>query len=86
MFFGDYLILLKIIDVVIFIYLRFVKLLGLVIVDMINGIFIFICMKKIILVFVIFYIFLIDFINILIIINNCVFLYFGLFIYIIYSL
>lgn len=57
MFFGDYLILLKIIDVVIFIYLRFVKLLGLVIVDMINGIFIFICMKKIILVFVIFYIF-----------------------------
>lgn len=77
MFFGDYLILLKIIDVVIFIYLRFVKLLGLVIVDMINGIFIFICMKKIILVFVIFYIFLIDFINILIIINNCVFLYFG---------
>lgn len=81
MFFGDYLILLKIIDVVIFIYLRFVKLLGLVIVDMINGIFIFICMKKIILVFVIFYIFLIDFINILIIINNCVFLYFNWFIY-----
>lgn len=84
MFFGDYLILLKIIDVVIFIYLRFVKLLGLVIVDMINGIFIFICMKKIILVFVIFYIFLIDFINILIIINNCVFLYFNWFIYLYY--
>lgn len=84
MFFGDYLILLKIIDVVIFIYLRFVKLLGLVIVDMINGIFIFICMKKIILVFVIFYIFLIDFINILIIINNCVFLYFNWFIYLCY--
>lgn len=84
MFFGDYLILWKIIDVVIFIYLRFVKLLGLVIVDMINGIFIFICMKKIILVFVIFYIFLIDFINILIIINNCVFLYFNWFIYLYY--
>lgn len=86
MFSGDHLTLLKTTDVVIPIHLRFAKLLGLVTVDMINGISIFICMKKITLVSVISHILLIDSTNISIITNNCVFLYFGLFIHVIYSL
>lgn len=81
MFSGDHLTLLKTTDVVIPIHLRFAKLLGLVTVDMINGISIFICMKNITLVSVISHILLIDSTNVSIITNNCVFLYFNWFIY-----